>query len=347
MTQTAVDNSTASRAAPAGANPLETADQEAVVEHIELPPSLVWDPDSKRKGRYGGFFGAKDLGFDRFDIPNAPQDSKEWLFRDNGDKEIEGWHLPEKVRFAFVAIGRLYHVEKANMSFERDGRDALTPSFEAIAFCNQIFDHEREYPLVKNLSKGGPALVKVALKGVPAVKVAQYIMTPDILDPLNRMTEFWHSEARRKKEAGEIDEARLARILASKATPSMLWVPIHANYQYRMGEDAKKTTVGAVPKTDEKIETEGRSRPTYKSLWPQVPTPLLVKPDQQGGLLVTGEIYEFCKKYRPQFTELLLARAERWGIYPNYGVGNQPSGPYSRESVAESRGAGGGDQAES
>src|SRR6266540_134202 len=77
-----------------------------VLTDLDLDP-LVFDPDARRRGAFGGFFLANDSGAENYLVPNAPAGA-EWSRRYNGKgRDIPGVHLPPSMRFALVATGPL------------------------------------------------------------------------------------------------------------------------------------------------------------------------------------------------------------------------------------------------
>jgi hypothetical protein len=262
---------------------LEAADPDIPwLPDLKLDP-LVFDIDSSRVGEYGGFFIADDAGAARYLIPNAPG-GDEWKKRMTGQSHVSGLHLPRRVRFALVAAGPLLWL--AGLGQKAHYR------FDAVAFCSEVLD----------LQSGFPALLRLAITGVPAVKLHQYFVV-DIYEPLGRMTEYLRGRARTAGDHQFMDRSHYQRILERRATPQMIWIPVDVGSRVQLGRNAHKPTLGAAPLVD-RFQDNG-----FKSLWTEVPTEMLATPDDRGGLLITGPIGEFARDHRRRYERMLRQRA--------------------------------------
>lgn len=267
---------------------LELADPDVPLLPELALDALVFDIDAARGGRFGGFFMADDAGAGRYLFPNAPA-GDEWRSRVSASgRLISGFHLPRDVRFALVAAGPLMWL--AGLGAKAHYR------FEAVVFCNEVLDKESKEP----------ALIRLVISGVPAVKLHQF-MVLDINEPLERITQLIRSWARRSLDDGAIERNRYQRLMDRRATPQMIWLPVSVRLQAPVGRNKDNATAGAVPEVD---RLDGRA---YRSLWPAVPTDLLVTPDTENGLLMTGRVQEFCRDRRRLYERKLRGRA-KWKV---------------------------------
>src|SRR3982074_469164 len=137
-------NSTApTRHEDTGLQDFAQADPSARSSFVQMPDILVFDTDSKRMGKYGGFFLANDYNAQSYEVHNRSYEPHEAL-RINGPKnKIPGIHLPQLVHFALVAEGPLFTTPAKTRS-----RTNEVYNFEAIAFCHEVVHREtREYGL--------------------------------------------------------------------------------------------------------------------------------------------------------------------------------------------------------
>ena len=262
----------------------EAGTREAMLTDIDLDP-LVFDPDAQRRGQFGGFFLANDAGAEKYEVPRAPRGA-EWARRYNGPgKVIPGTHLPRLVRFAIVAAGPLMKISKA-------GR-APQFRFEAIVFCDQVIDRQT--------SKF--AMLRLAINGVPAVKLHKF-MALEINEPLRRLTDRLHKEARDAYRDKTISRSRFEAALSRAATPQFIWVPVKVKACQRLGGEGSETR-GALPF----VEVKGKKSDRLFSMWSHVSTDKLAMPDSEGGLLLTGWVREECFNLHQRFHRVLHERA--------------------------------------
>jgi hypothetical protein len=258
--------------------------QAPALADLALDP-LVFDPDVDRRGAYGGFFLAKDSGADNYAVPDAPG-GPQWTLRYNGRGiKIPRIHLPLSVRFAIVATGPLMQTAKA-------GRD-LQYRFEAVVFCDQVIDRRtNKY-----------ALLRLAISGVPAVKLHQF-MVLEIREALGRLTHRFRHDTRAAFRESRLSRDCYEAAMARSATPQFIWVPVSAKACQRLGD--KSSTIGAIPFTDF-ITKRGNKR---LSMWTRVSTDRLATPDSEGGLLLTGWVQKACDSLHPTYHRALRDRAE-------------------------------------
>ena len=262
----------------------QTGGDQPILTDLPLDP-LVFDPDVRRRGEFGGFFLANDAGAGKYLVQNAPEGA-EWRRRlISPGRSIEGIHLPKTLRFALVAAGPL-------MKTGKPGQD-LQFRFEAVVFCDRVIDRE----------SGELALLRLAIGGVPAVKLHQFMVT-DIQEALARLTERLRQAAQEAFDRGGLDRARLDAALANAATAQFIWLPISVKACQPVGN--RTPTRGAVPYVDFMNRETGQR----ESMWTRIPTERLATPDDQGGLLLTGRVQAECQGRHAHYHQILRSRAE-------------------------------------
>src|SRR5581483_2958608 len=206
----------------------QTGSQQATLTDLPFDP-LVFDPDVRRRGEFGGFFLADDAGAGKYIVQNAPEGA-EWRRRFiSPGRSIKGIHLPRNLRFALVAAGPL-------MKTGKPGQD-LQFRFEAVVFCDRVIDR----------GSGELALLRLAIGGVAAVKLHQFMVT-DIQKALARLTERLRQDAQKAFDRGGLERARLDAALANAATAQFIWLPISVKACQPVGN--RTPTRGAVPYVD-------------------------------------------------------------------------------------------------
>lgn len=298
------------RMAMSGIALLEQAGSQApVLTDLELDP-LVFDPDVRRRGAFGGFFLADDSGAENYLVPNAPAGAG-WSRRYNGpSRDIPGVHLPPSMRFALVAAGPLMKTAKA-------GRDPQF-RFEAVVFCDQVI----------NRRTGRYAMLRLVISGVPAVKLHNF-MVLDIYEPLRRLTERLHQDTRRAFRAGHISRTRYEAAMGNSATAQFIWAPVSVKACQPLGKNSP--TLGAMPY----VEFKTRKGDRYLSMWTRVSTDSLAAPDEDGGLLLTGWVQEACENMHPRFHRILRERAA-WKAQNTRTTVLTPPRPHSSAAVSPS-----------
>jgi len=271
---------------------LEKADQSAAAGLKDsLPPTLGFDPDSKRGGMYGGFYAAEDqVETSRYDFTSAPADGS-FRKRVNGplkDQQFPCVHLGEKTHFALVAAGPLHK------KLDKENREKY--HFEAVVLVREIIDRQT----------GEPALFKLALTGIAAVRLWSHF-TQDIAEPLGRLTEHARALARRLYEAGDarVTKERYENALARVFTPQDIWIPVSVRYEAQLGRDASKAQIGTAPDTH---AGEGRKR---ESRWKEISVQDLALIDAKGGLRLSEKTASFCRENRQKYEAILKERASR------------------------------------
>lgn len=272
------------RMAMTGIALLEQAGSQApVLTDLDLDP-LVFDPDARRRGAFGGFFLADDSGAENYLVPNAPEGA-EWARRYNGPgRDIPGVHLPASLRFALVAAGPL-------MKTAKPGQDPQF-RFEAAVFCDQVIDRRT----------GRYAMLRLVISGVPAVKLHNFLAL-DINEPLCRLTKRLHEDTRRAFRAGRISRTWYEAAMGNSATAQFIWAPVSVKACQPLGKYS--STLGAMPY----VEFKPRQGDRYLSMWTRVSTDSLATPDEEGGLLLTGWVQEECESNHPRFQRILRERA--------------------------------------